>query len=124
MPGIRPPGICFFINQIFYVMDQKTIDQLVTCRALLLFLYNFKSADIQELCKNQQFKYSWDKLCAKTKDSGFIDFKEFYDSFSTNMSYKTQALVLKKAMEVYEQEARNSIAFSIVVDKKIKEARA
>lgn len=102
--------------------DQKTIDQLVTCRVLLLFLYNFRSADIDELCQNQNFKYTWDKLSnrsakSRKKNLGMmvIDFKDFYDAFSTDMSFKTQALVLKKAMSLYENEARKQVEFTMSI---------
>ena len=93
-------------------MDEKTIEQLVTCRALLLFLYNFKSEDIEELCKNSDFKYNWDKMCSKRKNKSFVEFTVFYDMFSTQLMYETQGVVLQRVIQRYETEARNAIEFS------------
>ncbi len=109
---------------------QKNIDALVVTRALGLFLFNFTQDAIKELRDNShEFDYVWKELVAvaekRHKKDGWIStvyHTEFYDAFSSKMSYKTQAMIIEKALEIHGADARESIEFDLEMKMQLENA--
>ncbi|MFV0376878.1 MAG: hypothetical protein ACK5JD_06190 [Mangrovibacterium sp.] len=110
---------------------KNNIEALITCKALGLFLFNFRMPEIKELCeKSREFDHVWSGLLKSAKQRQkkkggmlIINHTDFYDAFYSKMSYETQALIIEKARETHEEDARESIEFSISISKQMEDAQ-
>lgn len=112
---------------------EKHKNNLIVQRALTLFFYNFDTyPDIIEEMKveNSGFNHGWEKLSEEAKErskkTGWpatIDYTDIYGFFATKLTYKAQALLLEKVLNVYGEEAKGNIDFSIEMDVAATKAR-
>ncbi len=105
------------------IEEQK--QNLIVQRALFLFFYNFDNhIEIIEEMKEENFGFSnaWEELEYKAKKRqeehggmNIIDFKDFYELFTTKLSYIGQALLIKKVVSAYKDEVEEHINFSLEI---------
>lgn len=114
-------------------MIEKHKENLIVQRALLLFLHNFKDHQIKELIEeSDEFEHAWNKLQSrlrrekKMSDTAYltIDFAEFWRMFATEVSYKTQALIIDKCINWYGKESKSNIEFSMELEEKANKIRS
>jgi CRISPR/Cas system CMR-associated protein Cmr5 small subunit len=101
---------------------EQFASHLVATRCLSLLFYNFTTEDIDHLKKVREFEYRWTPLVnrAEREQWSHISDKEFYNLF-VNVSYETQAHIIERALERYQEEAERAIGFSMQI-KKIQKA--
>lgn len=95
---------------------EKFASHLVVTRCLSLLFYNFTNEDIDILKKVREFEYRWTPLVnrAEKEQWSCISDKEFYNLF-VNVSYETQAHIIERALERYQDEAERAIGFSMQI---------
>jgi hypothetical protein len=85
--------------------DFKTLRDI---KALNLFFYNYTGTDIEFLQENSdEFNIWWQN----NLDSAIPSFQRFWNAWaSADLSYKTQSIILERALERYANEAERSVS--------------
>jgi len=97
---------------------EQFASHLVVTRCLSLLFYNFTDEDIKILKEVREFEYRWTPLVnrAEREQWSHISDTEFYNLF-VNVSYETQAHIIERALERYQDEAEGAIGFSMQMNK-------
>lgn len=88
--------------------DFEHYDTLKVIKALNLFFYNYTGTDIEFLQVNSnEFSIWWQN----NLDSDIPSFQRFWNAWaSADLSYKTQIIILERALERYGNEAERSVS--------------
>jgi hypothetical protein len=94
-------------------MNTEFEQEITGIRMLNLLFFNYDSDMLEEMMNIREFKHCWENYVDK-KEQTYMQIWEFY---LNKISYKSQILLLEIANKYYGDEANESFANTVVIDK-------